>query len=180
MSTPASEPARYKGPAEDEMTEGQRQVYDEICRNRTTGIKGPFGPWLANPVLADAAQTLGRVCRYETSFTLRESELAILMTAVHHKAPTEWAIHVGEARKAGMPEEVIAALEQGATPPGMSEREAAIHTMAKELLANSTVSAGAYGQAVRVLGDTATVELVSIVGYYTYVAYTLNAFQIQA
>ena len=58
------------GPLVDTMAPEQKALYDEIARTRTTGIRGPFGPWLANIAIAGPAQELGRVCRYETSLSL--------------------------------------------------------------------------------------------------------------
>lgn len=87
---------RFKGPDEASQTQEQARIRAEILSTRNTGLAGPFGPWLANPAVAAPSQELGRVCRYETSFELRESELVILMTAAHHCSATEWAIHVKE------------------------------------------------------------------------------------
>ena len=39
--------------------------------------------------------------RFETSFDLRLSELAILVTAATQRSNTEWTIHKGEALNAG-------------------------------------------------------------------------------
>ena len=60
------------------------------------------------------------------------------------------------------------------------EREVAIVLFAAELLETSTVSDETYKRTKRVLDgqDSALVEVTAIVGYYTYVAYTLNVFQI--
>ena len=44
---------------------------------------------------------------------------------------------------------------------------------------NGRVSDGCYERAEKALGSKALVELVSIVGYYTYVAFTLNTFRIE-
>ena len=55
---------RYLGPDPATMTSAQQAIHDDIVKTRpTTGISGPFGPWLANPALAWPSQTLGRVCR---------------------------------------------------------------------------------------------------------------------
>jgi 4-carboxymuconolactone decarboxylase len=167
------------------MTPRQQEIHDEIARTRNTGIKGPFGPWLANPELAQPAQTLGRVCRYETTLDLRESELAVLMTAMRHDAATEWAIHVHEARKAGLAEPIIKALEQKMPATGLfktdgtDDRLVAIYGFTEELLRRSTVGDASYDRATAALGDRGVVELTSIVGYYTYVALTLNVFEIK-
>jgi len=58
-------------------------------------------------------------------------------------------------------------------------REIAIVRFVSELLETSTVSDERYSEAKITLGDDSVlVEITSIVGYYTYCAYTLNVFQI--
>lgn len=48
----------------------------------------------------------------------------------------------------------------------------------QELLRTTTVTDATYAALERHVGHTGVVELVSIIGYYTYVAYTLGAFRI--
>ena len=184
-SQKAASTLRYHGPDQEEMTPEQRNIYDEISRTRTTGVAGPFGPWLANPALADPAQQLGRVCRYETIFDLRLSELAILATAHHTRSSTEWDIHLHEARKANLADRVIRSLEEHGLdlPDDAFEDDAdglAVFQFARELLENHSVSDATYAQLRNRFGDRGCVDLVGIVGYYTLVAMTLNTFQISA
>lgn len=179
---------RFQGPATDALDARQAQVLAEIEATRTTGVRGPFAPWLANPELAAAAQQLGRICRYETSLPLRESELVILEVAQHHRCKTEWAIHVEEARRAGLEEPLIDAIEArkpldidvdvgvGANPG----RDHALRRFAREVLTSSHASDEAYaGMRAAGFSDAATVETVAIVGYYSFVALTLNVFEIE-
>jgi SpoVK/Ycf46/Vps4 family AAA+-type ATPase len=165
------------------MTPEQQEIYNDISKTRTTGVKGPFGPWLANPAIAEPAQTLGRVCRYETSFSPMESELIILMTATYFKSSTEWEIHVNEARRVGLRDDIIEALAKGEHPVFVDGEETlvALHNFVRELLVTSKVSNRCYKKLKKVYGDDETplVEAVSIVGYYAYVAYTLNTFEIK-
>ena len=171
---------RFKGPALDAMTAAQREIHDDIVATRTTGIRGPFGPWLANPDVARPAQELGRVCRYETSLELRESELAILLTAAYHDCPTEWAIHVEEARRAGLEEAVIVAIAKGGGGPAPvsptttattlaaedlegtvsgSPRDLAIVDFVTQLLRHTRVPQHVYDRAVEELGEAGVVDL---------------------
>ena len=89
-----------------------------------------------------------------------------------------------EARGAGLEEDVVAALERGEPPhawlpPASAARDAAIYDFAAELLEHSTVSDACYAAAAAALGEAGVVELTSIIGYYGYVAYTLNVFEIE-
>eukprot|EP00946_MAST-07B_sp_MAST-7B-sp1_P001771 g1771.t1 len=186
--------SRYKGPINpgDPMTPRQREIYDKIARSRTTGAAGPFGPWLANPELAQHAQMLGKTCRYDLeSYDLRLSELAILVTAIHTNAPTEWTIHVEEARKAGLEESIIRAVEiHGANMPTAVRDEVfdtelfdpvdrAVYDFVAELNREHGVSDESYWALHNMRGDLGLVELVGLVGYYGLVSMTLNTFEIE-
>jgi len=175
------------------MTKEQREIRDAILASRPrTGLSGPFGPWLAVPDIAGPAQSLGRACRYGTSLSFRESELVILLTGAKTKSHAEFDIHVGEALKAGISLDLVHSIPRdddfslqavcnNVIPLlNNSEREIAIVAYTAELLDTYTVSDDTYAMAKKALGDkdSALVEITSIAGYYTYVAYTLNAFKI--
>jgi 4-carboxymuconolactone decarboxylase len=190
---------RYTGPQEETMTQEQRQIRQVILETRPrTGLSGPFGPWLAVPDIANPAQLLGRACRYGTTLSFRESELVILLTGAKTKSHAEFDIHVGEAIKAGISMNIInaiprddqfsySAVMERVVPLLKSDddstinaREWAIVQFTAELLDTYTVSDYTYAITKQALGnqDSVLVEITSIVGYYTYVSYTLNVFQI--
>eukprot|EP00514_Thraustochytrium_sp_LLF1b_P010255 CAMPEP_0184547022 /NCGR_PEP_ID=MMETSP0199_2-20130426/5312_1 /TAXON_ID=1112570 /ORGANISM="Thraustochytrium sp., Strain LLF1b" /LENGTH=174 /DNA_ID=CAMNT_0026941469 /DNA_START=31 /DNA_END=551 /DNA_ORIENTATION=+ len=142
---------RFQRP--QELDASQQQVLDEIQRTRSTGLKGPFGPWLANPALAQAAQTLGRIVRYETSLPLDESELLILTTAKHHRSKTEWAIHEPEARLAGLTGTWIENIENKAHVD-VCDRKTMLYTFAREVLETSHASDEAYQGMLEYFSET--------------------------
>ena len=188
----SNEKPRYNGPTEDEMTDEQRRIRESILKTRPrTGISGPFGPWLAIPSIAEPAQLLGRACRYDTSLSFRESELVILLTGAKFESRTEFEIHRKEALLAGLSHEVIESIPHGPefTLENVigrvfihlsSSREKSIAGFAAELLSTNTVGHATYEDSLKVLGGhhSTLVEITSIVGYYAYVAFTLNVFKI--
>lgn len=193
IPTSANFVARYNGPTIDTMTQEQKQIRHDILQSRPrTGLSGPFGPWLAVPAVALPAQQLGRACRYQTSLSGRESELVILLTAAKTRSHAEFDIHVEEARQAGVPLSIIRAIPrddefscarvQATVLPLLldSWREQAIVTFAAALLESYSVSDEIYESTkCAVEGkESVLVEITSIVGYYTFVAYTLNVFRI--
>jgi 4-carboxymuconolactone decarboxylase len=183
---------RYTGPSEDELTDEQRRIRQEILGSRPrTGWRGPFGPWLAVPEIAEPAQRLGRALRYGTQLSFRESELVILLTGAKLKSHTEFDLHVGEALKAGWSLDVfrkiprdecfsVTLVHDNLLPCLSSERERMIATFVAELLETNTVSDQTYSLTKSALGgeDSVIMEMTSIVGYYAYVCYTLNVFKI--
>lgn len=174
------------------MTHKQKEIHDYIIGSRPgTGLSGPFGPWLAVPEIAEPASRLGKACRYDTSLSVRESELVILLTGAKARSSTEFAIHTGEAIRAGIGKKAIdsiprddefsaQAVREQLVPLLETDREKAVVTFAAELLDTSTVSDETYETTRAVLDgkDSVLVEITSIVGYYTYVCYTLNVFRI--
>ena len=184
--------ARYAGPSEDEMTLEQKEIRDAIVATRKrTGLSGPFGPWLAVPAIAQPAQALGRACRYGTSLSFKESELVILLTGAKTKSHAEFDIHVGEALRAGWTLDFIQAIPRDddfsldkvrstIVPMLTDEREKAIALFTAELVDTYSVSDETYEETKKVMDgkDSVLVEITSISGYYTYVAYTLNVFRI--
>jgi 4-carboxymuconolactone decarboxylase len=185
--------ARYPGPSEEEMTDEQKEIRNAIVATRKrTGLSGPFGPWLAVPAIAQPAQALGRACRYRTSLSFKESELVILLTGAKTKSHAEFDIHVGEALRAGWSLDFIQAIPRdddfslekvkSTLVPMLEgdERNKAIALFTAELVESYTVSDKTYEATKKVMNgkDSVLVEIVSISGYYTYVAYTLNVFRI--
>ena len=183
---------RFTGPKLEDMTEEQRKIRDTILANRPgTGLTGPFGPWLSVPEIARTSEKLGRAVRYGTSLSRRESELVVLLTGSKSRCGTEIDVHVGEGLKAGLTMNIIsaipkfdafskAAVEELVIPLLQNEREKAIARYTAELLDNYTVCDATYESTKVALGDkdSILVEITSIIGYYTYGAYMLNAFRI--
>lgn len=219
---------RYTGPSLEEMTPEQLSLRESILQSRPhTGLSGPFGPWLATPAIARPSQELGRTVRYDTSLSMRESELVILLTGARFKSEAEFDIHVCEARRAGVGWDVIRSIPRGVLLSKQEEemrgdeesqaefslekvkecviptlenehhsgllkrnevesrdktkiREIAIVLFTAELLDRNTVSAETYAHTKELLSgkDSVLVEIVAITGYYAYVAFTLNTFNI--
>ena len=127
--------------------------------------------------------------------------MVILMTAQATDAPTEWDIHVVEARRAGLEEKIIEALAiHGANMPADVQNEVfaaevngddgegasssssfdrAVYNFASDLNRMNRVSDLHYWNLHEHSGDVGCVELVGLVGYYGLVSLTLNTFEIQ-
>ena len=160
-----------------ELNEEQARIYDAILDTRGS-IAGPFGIWLHSPELADRAQSLGEFVRYRTCLEPRLSELAILVTARFWDCQVEWSLHETFAVESGLSEGVIEAVRHGRDPHFGRDDERAVFDYVSELLRKHVVPDGAFNAAREALGKTGVVELTGIVGYYSLVAQTLNAFQV--
>ena len=170
--------ARMTLPDVATLTEAQQAVCAEAAAGKRGRPPAPFAAWLHNPELARRAQLLGELLRYDTSLPTRLSELAILVTARHWTAHYEWQVHKPAAIKGGLSEAVIDAIAARRTPAFTEADERMVFTVSQSLLQTQTVPDALYAEAVLVLGETALVELVGVLGYYALVSMTLNTFQI--
>lgn len=166
---------RFVPPDPSTLTDAQRAVMDEVRRGRRGTVPANVLAWLPHPELARRAAALGELVRYDTALPARLSELAILVVARHWHCAYEWAVHADEAARAGLAPETIAAIGTGARPTGLAADDDVVCRLAGELVARGTVPDDLYEQALRTLGEVATADLIAVVGYYTLVAFTLNA-----
>ena len=170
---------RYKPLAREALAPEQRSVYDAIVAGPRGTVPAPFHIFLQSAPLADRVQQLGGLLRYGTGLTPRLSELAILVTAAHWHAEYEWSVHEAEARKAGLPEAVIRAIAAG-TRPGLEGDDALVYEFASTFFAKRDVPDELFAAATARFGEKTTVELASILGYYSMLAIVLNLFRVKA
>ncbi len=184
-------PARNKTPkrmpsprlpilAEDTLAPEQRALLDSIRsgpRGSSVQIRGPFAVFLHSPVYGQLAQTLGGHLRFNTAVPPRLSEFAVLCTAKLWRAQYEWFAHVPQAERAGVKTATIRDLQAGRKPKSAPKDEIAIYDFIQELYKTRRVSDKNYKRVHAVLGDSATVELVGILGYYTMISMILNVYR---
>jgi 4-carboxymuconolactone decarboxylase len=166
--------SRIPLPREDQLDDEQRAVYDEIKSGRRGAVLDLFMMLMHNPKLADRAQNLGILLRYETSLPPRLSELAVLTTAQHWSSSYEWHFHEKEALAGGLAPDIIEALRTGQKPDFKNDDEVAIYAYAREVLTNRHASDETYNAALALFGNAGMVELTCLIGYYCMIALTLN------
>jgi 4-carboxymuconolactone decarboxylase len=146
-------------------------------RGQSITPRGPFAVWMHAPELGELAQRLGAHCRYNKAVPPRLSEFAILCTARVWRAQYEWYAHAPIAARAGVKPKTIADIRAGREPKSAPKDERAIYAFVQELYKTRRVSDRTYRRVHALLGDSAMVELVAILGYYAFVAMTLDVFR---
>jgi len=160
-------------------TPEQAEVIAEVVQGKRSRVPGPMIGWLPNPELARRAQRLGELLRYDTSLEPTLSELAILVCARHWTSHYEWTAHKRIALEAGLHPQTVADIAARKSHPFLrTAREEAVFTVASTLLAQTKLDDALYAQGLAVLGEGGMVDLVGILGYYSLVALTLNAFEL--
>jgi len=149
----------------------QSHVFDSIVESRGRMIR-PYEVLLHTPGLALPAAELGHQIRYEGVLSDHDRELGIITTAKVHGCGFEWDSHVGLARDAEVGEATIDFLDTGVgTLVGHDEL---IVGFVRELCAASNVSDERFAAAEHALGAGGVIELVALVGYYTFLGYVMQ------
>ncbi len=161
-----------------QLSPEQTKVYDAVLASRGS-LHGPFRVWLHSPKFAERAQKLGELARYQTSFDRRLSELAILVTARFWDSQLEWSIHETPALEAGLSADTIDSIRRRETPSFQLSDESAVYLYTHELLHEHFVSDKVFADTLQHIGQRSITELTILIGYYTLVAFSLNAFQIE-
>ncbi len=163
------------------MTEEQRRVYNLTRPGRPPGVvHGPSGAWLRSPELYERIGWMILFMRNDSVIPARLVEFVILITVGEWEAEYPWGVHEGMARKAGLGDEVIAAIGAGGRPEFTNADEEAVYDFCAELRENHKVSGDTYRAALEHLGEQGVVELVALLGLYMTVSMTVNAFEIPA
>ena len=160
------------------FTPEQKKVHDAIVAGPRGRIVGPMLVWIANPGLCEHAQALGAYARFGTSLPPRLSELAICVTGAFWRANYEWFAHAPLAIKAGIDPAAIETIRTGGTPKFTKSDEQAIYDFATEMVRTKRVSDATFERAKKEVGETCVIDLVGIIGYYSLVSLTLNAFEL--
>jgi 4-carboxymuconolactone decarboxylase len=160
-----------------EMSEAQKQTYDEAIAGKRGAAPAPMMAWLNSPVMARHATRLGEVLRFDTIFPPKLSEIAILVTARHFTAHYEWYAHKRLALKGGMDPKIIEDIRDRRTPAFDDPKAKMIYDVAKSLHEARGLSQTLYDGAVELLSLRGVVEIIGLCGYYTMVSMTLNSFE---
>ena len=160
-----------------QLSPEQTKVYDAILASRGS-LHGPFRVWLHSPELAQRAHQLGEHARFRTTLPDRIRELAILVTARFWDAQIEWSIHEPVGREAGLPRAIIEDIKRRRTPEFERGDEKSVYNYTFELLRDHFVEDDVFAAAAEHLGPRGVTELTILIGYYSLVALSLNAFRI--
>ena len=174
----ATNDPRIRAPIPSQLDAAQRKVYDAIVAGPRGEVVGPLGVWLRRPELADRAQRLGEYARYGTSLPPVLSELAILVVARTWGSEFEWLVHKPIALAVGVPPDVVEAIRSRRTPRLEDPAQSAVYAFCAALLGEHHVDDPVYADAVRTLGEEGVVDLVGILGYYSLISMTINAFRV--
>jgi 4-carboxymuconolactone decarboxylase len=172
----------------ENLSTEQRELYDDmvevidanfgdlIARGGGGALIGPFNAWLHFPGFGISAWAFNRSLWEHSVLPGDIHQLVILVTAAKFGARYEMYGHEYFARRAGLSEEKIATMAAGERPSDLNRMEAVAYDMAAALNRGASLPETTYRAAISAFGDAGAAEIVFLVGCFSMVAVTLNAF----
>lgn len=162
----------------DHVPAEHHAIVDAIIESRGV-VQGPFTMFLHCPPLAERVMRLGAYVRFEGKLDHRVRVLAAMTLAREFDTAHVWGAQTGQARKQGIPEATIAAIREKHSR-GIPPEDAQIVDFTRDLVRKHRADAASADALRQRFGDEQFIELTGTIGYYSMVAMTVNACELEA
>ena len=153
-------------------------IVDAIVKSRGA-VQGPFTMFLHCPELAERVAHLGAFVRFEGSLDMRVRVLAAMTVAREYEALYVWGAQTGGARRLNVPESTITAIREKHTR-GIPPEDAQIVEFTQQLLQKHRIDDATIKALQARFGNEGLIELTGVIGYYSMLAMTVNACELEA
>ena len=161
----------------DDMVAVIEKNFGELVARRADGaLIGPFNAWLHFPQFGKPAWAFNRSLLEHSVLPAAIHQLVILVTAAKFGARYEIYGHEYFARRAGLAESKIATIVAGEWPSDLTHEEGVAYDMAAALNRGAPLPEATYQAVLKTFGEQALAEIVFLVGCFSMVGITLNAF----
>ncbi len=153
-------------------------IVDRIVESRGA-VQGPFTMLLHCPPLAGRLAPLGAYVRFEGKLDKRVRVLAAMTVAREFDVVYVWGAQTGSARRQGVPEPVITAIREKHSR-GIPPEDAQIVVFTRDLIRKHRVDSASMKALQERFGNEQMIELTGTIGYYSMLAMTANACELEA
>ena len=157
----------------------QLAAFDELVKQRggTVPDMGPVAIMMNVPELARRGEHLRAYLRGDdSSLPANVRELAMILTARELDCQFIWNAHSAFARESGLSDELVDNLRDKKDLPDLSADETAVINYGREFFRTHRVSQPTFDAAHSRFGVRGLVELTNLMGYYSALAFNINAF----
>jgi 4-carboxymuconolactone decarboxylase len=154
----------------------EKNFGDLVARRNDGALIGPFNAWLHFPQFGKPAWAFNRAMYEHSVLPAAIHQLVILVTAAKFGARYEIYGHEYFAQRAGLAEQKIATIVAGERPADLTHDEGVAYDMAAALNRGGPLPETTYRAVLTTFGDVALAEIVFLVGCFSMVGVTLNAF----
>src|SRR5438552_18642603 len=164
--------------SKDQVAAKDHTIVDAIVGSRGA-LQGPFSMFLHCPELAGRVAHLGAFVRFEGSLDMRVRVLAAMTAAREFEAVYVWGAETGGARKLGVPEATITAIRENHSR-GIPPEDAEIVEFTRQLLRKHRIDDATAKALQTRFGNDGFIQLTGAIGYYSMLAMTVNACELEA
>ena len=164
--------------SKDQVAAEHHAIVDKVVASRGA-VQGPFTMLLHCPPLAEHMVNLGAYVRFEGKLDKRIRVLAAMTVAREFDAVYVWGAQTDSARRQNVPEATITAIREKHTR-GVPPQDAQIIDVTRDLIHKHRIDAASLKALQQRLGDEQLVELTGTIGYYSMLAMTANACELEA
>jgi 4-carboxymuconolactone decarboxylase len=164
--------------SKDQVAAEHHAIFDSIVESRGA-VQGPFTMFLHSPELAGRLAHLGAFVRFEGSLDMRVRVLAAMTVAREFEAVYVWGAQTGGARRLGVPETTITAIRENHSH-GIPPEDAEIIEFTRQLLRKHRIDGASAAALQRRFGNDGFIQLTGAIGYYSMLAMTVNACELEA
>jgi len=162
------------------MAPAMKEAYEFTMHLRGI-VPGPHKIWLANAALSRAVVPVGAYYQKQCTLTKAEIEIVTVLTNARWHSAYSTYEHEKIAEKLGhIPAETTERLIAGLPAEFSDERQEVVYELVSALVQPRIVAVGLYKRAKKALGDAGIVEVAVLIGWFTMVCMTLNAFDVPA
>ncbi len=152
-------------------------MFDHVAESHGGRVAGPYSILLHNPALADAVTTFSANVRKHSGLNAQEHALVAITVARAKDCLFVWSVHVPNARRAGVAEEVIAAIRDRQTD-GLTADQAALVSYVQQLTTGSRVDQAAFDYLKEAHGIPWLTGLTATTGHFNMICGVNNAFEV--
>lgn len=180
MRLPLLPPSRLTA-AQQALYHDMRAVIDSgfgelVAYGSDDALIGPFNGWLHFPQFGSPAWAFNKSLWEHAALPPAIHQMVILVTGARFGARYEIRGHEYFASRAGLPEDKIATVVAGERPTDLTDDERVAYDMAATLNRGGVLPETTYRAAVSRFGEQGAAEIVFLVGCFSMVAVTLNAY----
>ena len=163
----------------EDIPESLKEVFDEVASELGGIGTGPMSILKNSPEMAKRTRPLFNYVRNESTVPRKLRELGMLLTARAMDCPYIWHAHFEYGREEGLSDILLDAVRDKQPLPPVPPDEAIVIAYSNELLNNRKVALETFSNLLNLLGKRGLVELTTLLGFYTMLAFNANAVELQ-
>ena len=172
--------SRIPTASRETVPQDQIDAFDQYVAERgSVPDVGPLSVMIHVPELIKRGEHLRAYLRGdESSLPANIRELGMLVAAREMDCQFIWNAHAAFGRRSGLSDALVDGLRDKKELPALSDAESAVIDYGREFFRTHRVSEGTFNAAMEQFGTRGLVELTTLMGYYSCLAFNINAFEV--